>query len=974
MSEKAGLMPKREYGVRNGLIVVDMHCHSGHSDGTMTPEQVAKTLFHAGVQYAALTDHDTLAGLPAFHNALMRYGIGFITGVELTAIHKDYIVHILAYGFDPDFPGLCVNPPSDRLSPPDAYEVTASRRFRTVSDVIGVIHSAGGVAILAHPVQTEPDDGRLAVLIDELKKIGLDGIEAVYGPNPPFIQTKLLELADERDLIVSAGTDFHGQKDAVPGIRIETPRWKAFRDAFINVSASEVFEEIPSSPKRRLKKPKNQWVSFVLKFVLPAVLSLGLFVFASFAIFLPYFGQTLTDQKRENIREMTQVAWGVLYEANEEVQAGSLSFAEAQTLALSRIEDMRYGADLKDYFWVQDLTPHILMHPYRPDLDGQDVSGFEDSEGKRIFVEFANLAQTQGEGYISYYWQWQDNPERIEPKESYIRLFEPWGWVIGTGIYVNDVQTEIANLRTYLVQVSLGIIAIVLVLLVYLVRQSLLLDRSRYRAEKLLRESVKRYRALSEAATEGALFVYDGRCRYANAVMYELMGCTLTALELLDIDDVFPDIEENRPLREHLLKNETNRADMVGNEIKGVLKCCDGRRLACICSIRYDSTLTSGFMILVRRAGGNAWNAGKDTELSRLLQLPAGIASNLTDAVSRATTAEEAVQTCRQTPELAKPLLENGTSSITIASLISSVLDATTKKLVDLTVEEMGPPPAPFAFLAIGSHGRQSLTLQSDQDNALVYKLSENDDPMEVEKYFLALAEKVCDLLEGAGYKKCIGNNVASNPRWCRPLYVWKSYFEEWITRATPQHIVDFNIFFDFRPVAGESALAVELRGFMNNLIHENPFFLTLIAQNALTFKTQMRLFGNIVPSGGKEHPGRIDVKTPAMAIISFARLYALQQDSHETNTFLQLESIKRHGVILDSKQRSLVTIYETLLRLRLQNQASSSKEDQNADKWIDPDMLGRFEEAILTESFKEIDELQSVIQRDFLGGAYYSE
>jgi len=973
MPDRTDSMPNNELGNKNNSIVVDMHCHSGYSDGSLTPEQIAKVLFDSGVQYAALTDHDTLAGLHAFHNALMRYGIGYITGVELTAIHQDYIVHVLAYGFDPEYPGVCVSPPNERLGPPDFYNVTASKRFRTVSEVIDIIHSAGGVAILAHPVQTEPDAGRMEDLIDDLKKLGLDGIEAVYELNPPATEKKLLDIAAGKDLIVSAGTDFHGQKDAAPGIRVETSKWKAFRNAFINVSPNEVSKEAPSSPKRT-KKPRNQWNSFVLKFVLPAVLSLGLFVVASFVIFLPYFGQTLLEQKRENIRELTQVAWSVLHEANEEVKTNNMSLEEAQSLALRRIEDMRYGTDNKDYFWVQDLSPRILMHPYRPDLNAQDVSGFKDSEGTSIFVEFASLARAQGQGYISYYWQWQDNPERIEPKESYIRLFEPWGWVIGTGIYVNDVQTEISNLRTYLVQVTLCIIAIVLVLLVYLVRQSLLLDRSRNRAERLLHESIKRYRALSEAATEGALFVYDGRCRYANAVMYELMGCSSTALELLDLDDVFPDIEENRALREHLSKNAMNRASMVSNEIKGVLRCCDGREADCICSVRYDSTLTSGFMILVRRATESAWNTGKNTELSRLLQLPAGIASNLTDAINRSKNTGEAVALCRQTPDLVVSLLENGTSSITIASLISSILDVTTKKLIDFIIEEIGAPPVPFAFLSIGSHGRQSLTLKSDQDNALVYKLSENDNALEVEKYFLALTGKVCDLLEEAGYKKCIGGNVASNVRWCRPLDVWKSYFKEWITRSTPQQIIDFNIFFDFRPIAGDPDLAIGLRRFMNNLIHENPFFLTLIAQNALSFKTQMRLFGNIVPSGGKEHPGRIDVKTPAMAIVSFARLYALQQDSHETNTFLQLDSIRRQGIILDSKRRSLVAIHETLLRLRLWNQASSSEQDKNADKWIDPEGLGRFEEAILSESFKEIDELQGLIQRDFLGGAYYSE
>lgn len=144
-------------------------------------------------------------------------------------------------------------------------------------------------------------------------------------------------------------------------------------------------------------------------------------------------------------------------------------------------------------------------------------------------------------------------------------------------------------------------------------------------------------------------------------------------------------------------------------------------------------------------------------------------------------------------------------------------------------------------------------------------------------------------------------------------------------------------------------------------------FFISQIAQNALIFKTPMRLFGNILTSGTKDHPGRIDVKTPAMAIVTFARLYALKNTIQETNTLLQLDAIKSLGIILDSKHRDIVTAYETLMRLRLWNQALSIKKNKQLDNWIDPDQLSHLEEVVLIECFKEIDELHNLIQRDFL-------
>jgi signal transduction histidine kinase len=110
-----------------------------------------------------------------------------------------------------------------------------------------------------------------------------------------------------------------------------------------------------------------------------------LFIAALFTVVLPYFEKTLLERKRESIRELTKVAWGVLMEATQEVENQELTLEQAQSLALERVKSMRYGRTDKDYFWVQDLTPRILMHPYRTDLDGKDVSKFEDARGVKIF-------------------------------------------------------------------------------------------------------------------------------------------------------------------------------------------------------------------------------------------------------------------------------------------------------------------------------------------------------------------------------------------------------------------------------------------------------------------------------------------------------------------------------------------------------------------------------------------------------------
>ncbi|MBM4403648.1 MAG: cache domain-containing protein [Candidatus Cloacimonetes bacterium] len=943
-------------------IKVALHCHSAHSDGILFPDQLARQISEAGVKYASLTDHNTIVGLAAFKKALMSYGIGFISGAEFTTIHKSHVIHILAYGFDLNDPGLNALLNDKNGAKKEASISVMHKVCGTAAEVITVIHRAGGIAILAHPFQTIPDYKHLRIILNELQKLGLDGVEAIYEPNSQETQRHLLEIAAEGKFIVSAGTDFHHPEESSPGIVITDEQWKQFRNALLKNSLNPVDESaLPAPPL----KPKNNWFSLLKNIYLPAVMTLTLFIIALFLILLPYFEETLLERKRDSIKQLTQVAWGVLNEAAEEADHGHLSLDQAQALAKNRIAAMRYGQDNRDYFWIQDLTPRILMHPYRTDLNNQDVSDFQDAKGTKIFVAFADLVKEKGEGFISYVWQWMDEKDRMEPKESYIRIFEPWGWLIGTGIYVYDVQAEIANLRNHIVKMSLVIIFLVLLLLIYLVRQGLILEHSRKEAEMLLIESVERYKTLSEAATEGALFVYDNRCRYANTVMYEFLGCSSENIELLDLTDVFPEVEINMRWLSHF--PNINNGEFP-NPAEGVLRRCDGTNLCCTLTFRGEfNNPKSGCMILVRRSIDITEHTGTHIALNRLLHIPNSIAEDITESIKNAKFVSEVISLRKKTNSMVLSLLENGTSSIAITSMLSTIADVTVLKMMELCYRELGQPPVPFTFLALGSHGRQAQTMFSDQDNAIIYKPEQKSIDNKTETYFLRLGTMLCDLLEQTGYKKCPGQKNASNPQWCQPLHIWKAYFDEWIRNCEPQQVVEFSIFFDFRPVAGDAELATELRSHVHSLLKETPFFLSQLAQNALLFKTPIRVLGSIVTSSSKKHPGRIDIKSPAMAIVSFVRLNALKHNILETNTISRIDDLKKLGIMLESKQRDIVTAYETLMKMRLWNQLHAIENNLDSDNWIDPGQLGHLEELILRECFKEIDDLHSLIQKDFL-------
>lgn len=271
---------------------------------------------------------------------------------------------------------------------------------------------------------------------------------------------------------------------------------------------------------------------FIVKIDLPALLAIILFAGMIFLYLIPLFEKVMMDRKRDLIHEIASSAYSLLEHFQSMEESGLLDTAEAMNLAISAISNIRYGEELKDYFWITDRHPRMIVHPYRPDLNGTDLTDFRDSAGKRVFVEFVNAVSATGESYVDYMWQWNDDSTRIVPKLSYVRLFEPWGWVIGTGIYIEDVKTEIRRLEMKALIIT-GLFGLVIfALLLAISRQSHTIEEKRSRAEEELRRSRELYRTLAEAATEGVI-IWSEQGLQANKTLLSWAG--LTEDELRDM-------------------------------------------------------------------------------------------------------------------------------------------------------------------------------------------------------------------------------------------------------------------------------------------------------------------------------------------------------------------------------------------------------------------------------------------------------
>jgi CBS domain-containing protein len=302
--------------------------------------------------------------------------------------------------------------------------------------------------------------------------------------------------------------------------------------------------------------------------------------------------------------------------------------------------------------------------------------------------------------------------------------------------------------------------------------------------------------------------------------------------------------------------------------------------------------------------------------------------------------------------------------------MLASVCDSATRRLIELAVEALGAPPVPFAFLGMGSQGRQEQTLLTDQDNGILFAAPPEAELSRVTDYFLQLGERVCNGLNQAGYTFCRGGVMASNPRWCRPLPGWISGFDDWVRKAEPQEIIDLSIFFDFRTVFGDADLTRQLRQAIYANLSEKPAFLTYFAQNALQFKPPIRLVGSIYLGGGStEHAGEINLKDAMMPIVAFARLYALQHRVEPAHTLERIEALSERKIILPSSRDEIVAAYDFLMQLRLQTQANALQTGSPPSNLIHPARLGNIQQELLKQAFAQIAAVQNKISHDFPAG-----
>jgi methyl-accepting chemotaxis protein len=211
-------------------------------------------------------------------------------------------------------------------------------------------------------------------------------------------------------------------------------------------------------------------INLKTRLILLVLLSMAALIFLG-TINLYSEQEQLRSEKEIKTRHVVETAHSVIDYYYQQVQAGKIKDIEARSMAKNAIKQLRY--EEKNYFWINDLQPKMIMHPYKPKLDGKDLSSVKDPSGKYLFNEMVNVVKKNGSGYVSYLWPkpGMDKDQPVE-KLSYVKGFTPWKWIIGSGIYMDGIESMFyQHLWEMLTWVFL--ISVITIILSYLIGKSI---------------------------------------------------------------------------------------------------------------------------------------------------------------------------------------------------------------------------------------------------------------------------------------------------------------------------------------------------------------------------------------------------------------------------------------------------------------------------------------------------------------------
>ncbi len=345
---------------------------------------------------------------------------------------------------------------------------------------------------------------------------------------------------------------------------------------------------------------------------------------------------------------------------------------------------------------------------------------------------------------------------------------------------------------------------------------------------------------------------------------------------------------------------------------------------------------------------------------TNLTRVQAESSAHLVRDVARAQDAEALAEITAKIPQLLVQLVGAGNRHETVTRLITDIADVATRRLLILAEQKLGPAPVPYLWAACGSQGRQEQTGVSDQDNCLILDDAATDADM---AYFRDMAQFVADGLNTCGYVYCPGDMMATNPRWCQPVRVWRDYFDRWISSPDNEAQMLASVMFDLRPIGGDTELFASLQKTTLEMASKNSIFVAHMTSNSLKHAPPLGLIRGFATLRSGEHKHQIDMKhSGVVPIVDLGRIYALKAQLGVVNTRARIEAAQAAGVVSEGGGRDLLDAYDLIAQTRLEHQARQIKAGQAPDNFMSPTVLSEFERSHLRDAFVVVRTMQSAV------------
>jgi len=303
-----------------------------------------------------------------------------------------------------------------------------------------------------------------------------------------------------------------------------------------------------------------------------------------------------------------------------------------------------------------------------------------------------------------------------------------------------------------------------------------------------------------------------------------------------------------------------------------------------------------------------------------------------------------------------------------VSQVVSILRDRLSRRIIDIEWARAEIPGVDrLAWIVLGSQGRHEQTLVTDQDNGIIFTARPGVAVEELRQAILVMARRVNENLARCGIALCAGGIMAGNPRWCLTLGEWETLFGQWLDRPEPEALLNATIFFDQRPLWGDSGLVRSLGDYLVRRAPASARFLRLLGENARQRRVPIGFFRDFRVDRDAKPPNTLDLKQGALAVfVDVARVYALRLGIAECGTVARLEAVAEAGQFTAKEAAGWIDAFRFLQALRIKGQAEALRVGGTPGHRVDPDDLNDLDRRMLLESLRQAAKLQKRLALDF--------